>query len=321
MSDLANHAGVSVATVSRALSGKPGISPRTREAVFRAVSDLNYVPSRSPQQSGLIGIFVPDLTNPAFAIFSEQLDALLLQHDRRSIVAHAGSPGGNEQVALGTLQDLSVDGVIAVSGAADREASTEPHEQLISAGIPVVFINGHAPLPRTQFINCSDNEAIRASVAHLQTLGHEQIGLATGPERFVPSQRKIEAFLQLGFPEDSVARTIYTAEGGQAAAGRLIEGGHTAVVCASDIMALGVIREARSRGLSVPGDLSVIGFDDSPLMAFTDPALTTVRQPVRAMCDAAVSGLLRAIDGAPLDGTELLFHPDLIIRQSTGPQA
>ncbi|RRD03710.1 LacI family transcriptional regulator [Arachnia propionica] len=321
MSDLASHAGVSVATVSRVLSGKSGISADTREAVLRAVAELDYVPTRTPQRSGLIGIFVPDLTNPAFALFAEQLGALLLQHGRRCVVAHAGSAGTSEATALDTLRDLEVDGVLSVSGAADTEASTEPHERFLATGAPMVVINGHAPIRCTRFINCSDEEAIRSQVAHLQTLGHERIGLAIGPRRFVPSQRKIAAFLALGFPEDSVARTIFTAEGGQLAARRLIDSGHTAIVCGSDIMALGVIREARSQGLTVPGDLSVIGFDDSSLMAFTDPALTTVRQPVQAMCDAAVSGLLRAIDGEPLDGTELLFHPDLIIRQSTGPQA
>ena len=124
----------------------------------------------------------------------------------------------------------------------------------------------------------------------------------------------------MGFGPESSERTTYTAEGGQVAAGRLIESGHTAIVCGSDLMALGVIREARVRGMRVPEDLSVVGFDDSPLMAFTDPSLTTVRQPVRPIAEAAVSALLRAMgDGSELDPTEVLFHPDLIIRRSTGP--
>lgn len=124
----------------------------------------------------------------------------------------------------------------------------------------------------------------------------------------------------IGLTPETLAIGISTnAEGGQVAAGRLIESDHTAIICGSDLMALGAIREARSRGLEVPRDLSVVGFDDSPLMAFTDPALTTVRQPVRAMCEAAVSALLRALDGTPLDRTEVLFHPDLIIRRSTAP--
>ena len=148
----------------------------------------------------------------------------------------------------------------------------------------------------------------------------ERIGLAVGPARFLPTQRKSSAFLGLGFSQDSIERTIFTAEGGRVAAGKLLDAGHTAIICGSDLMALGVIREAHSRGMRVPGDLSVIGFDDSPLMAFTDPPLTTVRQPVQAMCEAAVSGLVRAMDGNTPDGTELVFRPDLIIRQSTGPR-
>jgi len=113
--------------------------------------------------------------------------------------------------------------------------------------------------------------------------------------------------------------TIFSVEGGQVAAARLFDAGHTAIVCGSDVMALGAVREARSRGMDVPRDVSVVGFDDSPLMAFTSPALTTVRQPVAAMTQAAVSSLLTAIRGLPTDPTEMLFHPDLIIRQSTGP--
>ena len=85
-------------------------------------------------------------------------------------------------------------------------------------------------------------------------------------------------------------------------------------------MALGAIREARARGLEVPRDISIVGYDDSSLMGFTSPALTTVRQPVQAMCQAAISTLLSAISGLPVEHAEMMFHPDLIIRQSTGPR-
>ncbi len=318
MADLASHAGVSTATVSRVLRGKPGISDATREAVLRAATELDYVP-RAQQRTGIIGIFLPDLTNPSFAVFAERLDAVLLQHGRQCVVVNAGSPSASEQAALEALRDLGVDAAISVSGASDLEADTTPQQQLIAAGVPMVFINGNATDLPSRFINCSDEEAIRSSVTHLRSLGHERIGLAIGPKRFLPSQRKIAAFQRLGFTRSSIARTIFTVEGGQLAAGRLIDSGHTAIVCGSDLMALGVVREARARGLEVPDDLSVIGFDDSPLMAFTNPALTTVRQPVQAMCEAAVSSIIRAVEGDTLDCTELVFHPDLIIRESTGP--
>lgn len=146
---------------------------------------------------------------------------------------------------------------------------------------------------------------MRLAVTHLVSLGHERIGLALGPERFVPVQRKIEGFTQTmreqfegADPGELIEHSLFTLEGGQAAALTLLERGCTAVVCASDMMALGAIRAARQRGLTVPGEVSVIGFDDSPLIAFTDPPLTTIRQPVPAMGQAAVRALLEEI-GAP----------------------
>jgi DNA-binding LacI/PurR family transcriptional regulator len=108
-------------------------------------------------------------------------------------------------------------------------------------------------------------------------------------------------------------------EGGQAAGRRLLSRGATAVICASDILALGVIRTARKEGLLVPADVSVIGFDDSPLMACTEPPLTTVRQPIEAMGQSAVAMLVSQIGGSPVSSEEMLFEPELVVRGSTAP--
>lgn len=321
MSDLADAAGVSTATVSRVLSGKPGVKEETRRVVLDAMNDLGYArETASGKRTGVVAIVVPELSNPAFPAFVEELDILLFAAGQANVVCPAGNSGTGELQHLETLQGLNVSGVISVSGTpADSLGSNEHYRRLIESGVPTVFINGYARELRGAFFSCSDAEAVSASVTHLRTLGHERIGLAIGSERYLPARRKAEAFEALGFSRDSIASTIFTAEGGQLAAARLIDSGHTAVVCGSDIMALGAVREAHTRGLSVPGDLSVVGFDDSPLMAFTDPALTTIRQPVRAMCEAAVTALLEGLGGTPLDRSELLFHPDLIIRNSTGP--
>ncbi|CAM5234375.1 LacI family transcriptional regulator [Streptomyces tanashiensis] len=167
---------------------------------------------------------------------------------------------------------------------------------------------------------------MRLAVTHLAALGHTRIGLAVGPKRFVPVLRKIEGFQQgmqerLGLgPEESeelIQHSLYTLEGGQAAAGALISRGCTAVVCASDMMALGAIRAARQQGLDVPRDVSVVGFDDSPLIAFTDPPLTTIRQPVQAMGQAAVRALLEEVGGTPAPHSEFVFMPELVVRGST----
>jgi DNA-binding LacI/PurR family transcriptional regulator len=118
--------------------------------------------------------------------------------------------------------------------------------------------------------------------------------------------------------EDLIEHTMFSVEGGAVAAQRLIDKGTTAIVCGSDLMALGVIRAARLRGLEVPRDLSVVGYDDSPLIAFTDPPLTTVRQSVQAMSEAAVRALLDQIAGDPAPLAEYIFRPELVVRGSTG---
>jgi DNA-binding LacI/PurR family transcriptional regulator len=141
----------------------------------------------------------------------------------------------------------------------------------------------------------------------------------------VPVIRKIEGYRQamarlLGATDvdDFIAHSLFSVEGGQAAAAQLLAGGCTGIVCASDLMALGAIRACRERSLSVPGEVSVVGFDDSPLIAFTDPPLTTVRKPIGAMASAAVQTLLEEINGAQAKHVELIFQPELVVRGSTG---
>jgi DNA-binding LacI/PurR family transcriptional regulator len=154
-----------------------------------------------------------------------------------------------------------------------------------------------------------------------------------GPARYVTSQRKVRGFQQALLARDDgadpgataevvddlVVHSVYSVEGGQAATEALLERGVSAVVCGSDLMALGAIRAVRGQGLQVPRDVSVTGYDDSPLIAFTDPPVTTMRQNVPAMSQHAVAALLDEIRGTPQPRRELLFHTELVVRRSTGP--
>jgi alanine racemase len=224
------------------------------------------------------------------------------------------------------LLDRQVSGIVFVSGLnADTAADPDRYRKLISRPLPVAFINGYVEGVEAPFISCDDHTAGGMAVRHLASLGHRRIGLITGPSRFLPVQRKLagyrEAMRELfgEVDEDLIELTLFGVEGGDAAAARLIERGVTAIACGSDPMALGAIRAARSRGLDVPGDISVVGYDDSPLMAFTDPPLTTLRQPVRQMSVAAVRALVDEISGDPAPNSEYIFRPELVVRGSTGP--
>lgn len=324
MSDLAIAAGVSIATVSRVLGGKKGVAAATRRAVLTALDELGY--ERQPSgghPSGLVGLIVPELSNPIFPLFAQHLESLLTTAGYMSVLGTSQIGHTPESDYLQVLAQHQVAGIISVSGlTANTRACLEPYQSLVGRGIPLVAVNGYSPQLSIPFFSCDDTEAITLAYSHLRSLGHSRIGLVVGPQRYVPAQRKIAAFQALAHPaSSSILSTQYTFEAGRAAALELCASAHTAIICGSDLIALGAIHGVNSLGLVVPADISVIGFDDAALMAHTHPSLTTVRQPVRALCKAAVAALLEEIAGNKTHRTEMLFRPDLIVRSSTGPVA
>jgi LacI family repressor for deo operon, udp, cdd, tsx, nupC, and nupG len=328
LADIAVQAGVSEATVSRVLNGKPGVSAATREAVLAALDILGYErPVRLRQRSaGLIGLITPELDNPIFPAFAQVIERALIQRSFTPVLCTQTPGGVTEDEFTELLLERGVSGIVFVSGLhADSAADPSRYVKLVERGVPLVMINGFIGGVAAPFISTDDREATRLAVTHLVELGHEKIGLSIGHRRYVPVIRKIEGFSKymrerLGVRDVSklVEHTLFTVEGGHAAAVSLVERGCTAIICGSDMMALGAIRGVRAMGLNVPKDVSVVGFDDSPLIGFTDPPLTTIRQPVEAMGIAAVRALLDESDGVPAPGSELLFRPELVVRGSTG---
>ena len=343
LADIAAQAGVSEATVSRVLNGKLGVAAATRESVLAALDVLGYErPLKLRHRSaGLVGLITPELENPIFPAFAQVIAQGLTRQGYTPVLATQTPGGSTEDELTEMLVERGVAGIVFVSGLhADTTADMQRYERLRGQGVPFVLINGYSDKVRAPFVSPDDRAAMRLAVTHLAALGHRRIGLALGPERFVPVQRKIEGFLQAmreqpeltgsqdgrrggsrasqaELREEFVQHSLFTLEGGQAAANALLDRDCTAIVCASDMMALGAIRAARQRGLEVPGDVSVIGFDDSPLIAFTDPPLTTIRQPVPAMGQAAVRALLEEIGGTPAPHDEFVFLPELVVRGST----
>ncbi|WP_327085153.1 LacI family transcriptional regulator [Nonomuraea sp. NBC_01738] len=321
LADIAAQAEVSEATVSRVLNGKPGVSPATRQAVLAALDVLGYerTPRLRQRSAGLIGLVTPELGNPIFPAFAQAFERALVQHGYTPVLCTQSPGGPAEDEFTELLVERGVSGIVFLSGLhADTTARSDRYMQLMGQGVPMVLLNGYAADVPAAFISPDDRTAARLAVRHLADLGHTAIGLAAGPARFVPVIRKIDGYREeLGGP-GAVAHSLFSVEGGQAAAAVLLDQGCTGLVCASDLMALGAIRACRERGLSVPGDVSIVGYDDSPLIAFTDPPLTTVRQPIQAMVTAAVLTLMELIAGAPSRHSELVFQPELIVRGSTG---
>ena len=324
--DVATQAGVSEATVSRVLNGKPGVGEETRLQVLTALDVLGYERPAALRSTsaGLVGLVVPELVNPIFPAFAQLIESGLAGH-RYTPVLCTQTPGGvTEDEYVEMLLERGVAGIIFISGLhADQTADPARYHALVDRGLPIVLVNGSRPDLNVPCISTDDQGAVRTAMNHLISLGHTRFGLAVGPSRFVPVERKVLGFRAAMESDPRIKGVeeygLFSVEGGHAATARLLDAGVTAIICGSDIMALGAIRAVRARGLDVPNDVSVVGYDDSPFMAFTDPPLTTVRQPVAAMSQSAVQTLVDAITGHETPHGEYLFAGELVVRGSTGP--
>ncbi|MGW0120630.1 LacI family DNA-binding transcriptional regulator [Streptomyces sp. NPDC003327] len=328
LAQVAEKVGVSEATVSRVLNGKPGVSEATRQSVLTALDVLGY--ERPTQLRGerarLVGLVLPDLQNPIFPAFAEVIGGALAQQGLTPVLCTQTKGGVSEADYVDLLLQQQVSGVVFAGGLfAQADAPHEHYHQLAERRIPVVLVNASIEGLNFPCVSCDDAVAVEQAWRHLVSLGHERIGLVLGPGDHVPSRRKLEAAREAAeaagapLPDAYVVRSIFSLEGGQAATARLLDQGVTGIVCASDPLALGAVRAARRRGLVVPRDVSVVGFDDSAFMNCTEPPLSTVRQPIEAMGRAAVELLCAQIQGGQSHPVELLFEPELVVRGSTAP--
>ncbi|TQS45649.1 LacI family DNA-binding transcriptional regulator [Cryptosporangium phraense] len=326
LAEVAQKVGVSEATVSRVLNGRPGVSDATREAVLTALDVLGY--ERPTQLRGdrgrLVGLVLPELQNPIFPAFAEVVGDALAQKGFTPVLCTRTAGGVTEQEYVDLLLEQHVSGVMFASGLfSQADAEHSHYERLAARRLPVVLVNAGIERLRFPRVSCDDGVAVAQALGHLRSLGHERIGLLLGSADHIPSQRKLAEFrqrateIELKHPPEFIQNAMFSVEGGQAAANKLIDRGVTGIICASDVLALGAVRAARRRRLRVPEDLSVVGYDDSAFMTCTDPPLTTVRQPIEAMGRAAVELLANQIRGISVAPDELLFEPELVVRAST----
>jgi len=325
---VADHAGVSQATVSRVLNDRPGVAETTRRAVLQAMAQLGYEHGRlrPARRTGLVGLIVPELDNPVFPRFAQALESRLAREGLTTVLCTSTPAGMGETDYLDVLRDHAVTGVVLISGEhADTTVDHQRYRDLQAAGLPLVLVNGRdEDLGDIAAVTVDHAEVTRLAVAHLASLGHRRIGLALGPARYVTAARLrlgyLDGMARAGLPIEPalITDTIYGIEGGHAAGATLLPLAVTAVICASDRMALGVIRAARERGLEVPDDVSVMGFDDAGPNNHMDPPLTSVQQPFESMASAIVQLLTAQIADTGAATPELTFRPELVVRSSTG---
>jgi len=322
--EIAAHAGVSEATVSRVINRRQGVAKRTRDAVEQAMAELGYERAVEGQ---LVAVVTEHVSNPFFADVAERIESALAPHGLKTILCPSFAGGVQEREYIAAIIDKGIAAVVFLSASNTVEGvDPEVYELLRSRRIPYVGVNGEfadgVPVP---VFSTDDRLAAELAVDHLHRLGHRAVGMVSGPSGNRPADRRVRGFLDAMArrgatdPQRLVVRQSYTVEGGQAAAGVLLGLGATAIVAASDYMALGVIRGVRRLGRTVPGDVSVVGYDGSVITEFTDPPLTTVRQPADRLALEVGRSVLSLVAGRDTPAGELLFDPELVIRSTTGP--
>ncbi|WP_300765824.1 LacI family DNA-binding transcriptional regulator [uncultured Bifidobacterium sp.] len=329
LADLAAKTGLSSATISRVLNGKSVVASDTRRTVLNALDELGYrrPPSAQPHSDGLVGVVLPDLDNPVYPQYLESIEIALSRHGYGSLLCSQRFSGSSESAMISRLIDYGVVAAIFIDGLhGDTTSDKSPYVRLHNSGARLVLINGFSSQIPGVFISLDNVSAMKSVVAHLSDLGHEDIGLVVGPMRYLDAERKKVAFLDVmkGHGLGTHARcvsSLSSVEGGQAAAIALIDQGCTAIVCSSASFALGALLASHSRGLRVPEDLSIVGFDDFAAAPYLDPALTTIRQPIIPMSSAAVSAIADSGFAEDAASAELMFQSSLIVRRSTAARS
>jgi LacI family transcriptional regulator, galactose operon repressor len=326
--DVAREAGVSTATVSRALNDTGQIAPTTRKAIEEAVKRLGYRPntiarSLVTKSTQTIAFLLPDITNPFYAALVSGIQQIALASDHTMLLCTTEGDPEREAEYLSLLHAKQVDGAL-VDGLVlppDRIA------QFVEDGFPIVCLDRDVKSPSVPLVQVDNKRGARLATEHLLGLGHQRIAHVAGAPELGISAERLTGYrgtlAAAGVAHDPrlVATGRFTEDGGYEATRSLLESGleFTAVFAANDLSAIGTINAITESGRKVPEDVSVIGFDDLRLSAYTSPPLTTVRQPAVEIAQQATEILLDLIKGRRVRKLRYLLEPTLVVRRSTAP--
>jgi LacI family transcriptional regulator len=329
LKDVAKASGVSVATVSRLLNGSLELPFETKNRIEQAIRALNYVPNPharrlSRGRSDAIGLVVPDIANPFFATLVAAVESAADERGLElSLYATLNRPG-REVAYVRLLERNHVDGLVFVTNHPDDGDLAE----LINQTGKVVVVDEDVPGARAPKLFCDNNRGGYLAGCHLAEHGHRRVLFVGGPQEMISTRRRFQGLQDAMTERIGGAAQILTYEGdysvefGRTAAQRFLEEGmpSTAIFASSDEIAIGMIEVLRAQGISIPGGVSVIGFDDvGPLHLFAPP-LTAIRQPVRGIGRRALEILLETDWQQPeTDPPEELLAVDIVVRNSVAP--
>lgn len=322
--DIARAAGVSHTTVSRALRGSPAISAETTARIQKLAQQMGYVPSAVAQslisrRTRTIGMVVTTIADPFIVQIVEGAESIAQAAGYSLFLASSHNDPDREVVVVETFHRRRVDAIIVTSSRVGSLYSSE----LDQIAIPIVLINNQEEGEYLYSVSVDDVHGARLIVEHLFNLGHRRIGYIGTPNRPKSNRRRLTgyqtALVQLGLKPDpdlvvcpDVAQDIDRAK---IALDPLLAAGASAIFCYNDLTAVGLLVTCRERGIKIPADLSVVGFDDIEAASYVSPGLTTVRQPRLNLGSCAMSMVLDLLSGKHVQ--DQLLEGELIVREST----
>lgn len=323
--DVAEEAGVSKSLVSLVMQGSDKVSDSSREAVLEAAQKLGYRPNAAArtmvqQRSSVIGVLVSNLHNPFFADVIDGIGATARDAGYRSILTTGNRVPERERLAVGTLLEMRVDGLIMISPVVNRECAIGA-----SSSVPTVVVGKATRAPTVDSVTNDDRSGIGMVVDHLVGLGHSRIahidgGVGAGSR---PRRTGYKRSMKRHGLESEILSVpgSFTEEGGRAGMRSLLAGDTrpTAVLASNDLAAIGVLEVLDAEGLDVPGDISVTGYDNTAIAASHRLGLTTVDQPRHDMGRMAAELVLTKIDHDRAKASHVVLPPKLVVRESTGP--
>ena len=328
MRDVAELAGVALTTVSRAYSDAAKLSPNTLRRIESAAADLGYMVNLNARSlrrksSGQLLVLLPDIGNPFFSLVLKGLDEGARAGGRVLLIGDTGADATMADRTAGQLTVGAVDGLVLLDGRVPFAPGSRERARLLSS--PVVALSERVDAPSVPFVGIDNARAARDVAHYLADLGHARVAEIAGPDGNSLSRERSGGFAA-GVAERGgtlVARVPgdFSVAAGERAATALLarRDRPSAIFAANDGMAMGAIRAAAAAGLSVPRDLSVVGFDDIDFAILHSPALTTVRQPRHALGRAAVALVEARIAGNPLPPSPVILGHELVVRDSAGP--
>ena len=323
--EVARLAKVSTATVSRTINGSDKVTPKTKERVQRAIEELKFYPNTWARalgsgRSSLYGLIISDITNPFFPELVKSFEDIAVQHGQDVLVANTNYDPARIELCVTRMLQRKVDGVAIMTSEMDARLITE----FQSREIPLVFLDTGKAEALTSNIVVDYAAGVDAAVEHIVNLGHTKIAFISGPMNLRSARVRREAFAgcleRRGIGAGLTEEGNHQVDGGHQAMARMLERKErpTAVLASNDMTAIGALGAIHERGLRVPEDISIVGFDDIQISAFTQPALTTVRLSRDEIARVAFRALYSIRqDGGK--GAEYAVRPTLVVRKSTGP--